>query len=139
MDDRDQRRLIFHGSIVLLIGSLCGFPEFNAVSHAAPEAVVHAWRVAHDALIGGGIMLIAIGAAMGHVTLGPRGGAWLIGALLAVAYGAVVGLGLPPLTGVRGLAPTGPAVNFIAFVGNFLVAAGTVIALPLLIWGARSR
>ena len=123
MDERYQRRLVFHGAIILLIGSLCGFPQLRAISGGAPEAAVHAWRVAHDALVAGGIMVIAIAAALRYVTLGPRGGAWLVGALLALAYGAVVGLALPALTGLRGLEPTGPPLNFVAFVGNLFVGA----------------
>lgn len=137
MNERYQRRLVFHGAIVLLIGSLCGFPQLAAISRGAREAAVHAWRVAHDALVAGGIMVIAIAAALRHVTLGPRGVAWLTGALLALAYGAVVGLALPALTGFRGLEPTGPPLNFIAFLGNLCVGAGTIVALSLVIWGAR--
>lgn len=137
MSELDQRRLVFHGAIVLLVGSLCGLPEGNAVRHGAPEVEIHAWRVAHDALVTGGIMLIAIGAALHNVTLGRRGATWLVLALVAVVYGAILGLGLQALTGVHGLAPTGPPLNFIAFLGNLAVAGGTLIALPLLIWGAR--
>jgi len=132
-----QRRLVFHGAIILLVGGLCGFPERRAVSGGAPESVVHAWRVAHDALVAGGIMLIAIAAALSHVRLGARGRAWLEWSLVAVAYGAVVGLGLPPFTGQRGLEPTGPPINFVAFIGNAAVGAGTLVALSVLIWGAR--
>lgn len=138
MSARDQRRLVFHGAIILLAGSLCGFPEMSAIRSGTPEPLVHPWRVAHQALIGGGIMLIAIGAALGHVTLSSRAAALLIWALLALAYGAVVGLTLPAVAGVRGLEPTGPPLNLIAFLGNVAVGAGTLVALPLLIWGARA-
>jgi hypothetical protein len=135
--DGTQRRLVFHGAIILLVGGLCGFPELKAVSSGAPESAVHAWRVAHDALVAGGIMLIAIAAALSHVQLGATGRAWLAWSLVAVAYGAVVGLGLPAFTGLRGLEPTGPPLNLIAFVGNAAVGVGTLVALALLIWGAR--
>jgi hypothetical protein len=138
MSARDQRRLVFHGGIILLVGSLCGFPEMVAIRSGTPEPLLHAWRVAHQALIGGGIMLIAVGAALDHVTLSYRAGAWLIWALVAVAYGAVVALGLPAVAGVRGLEPTGPPLNLVAFLGNLAVGAGTLVALPLLVWGARA-
>jgi hypothetical protein len=138
MSARDQRRLVFHGAIILLAGSLCGFPEMVAIRSGTPEPQLHAWRVAHQALIGGGIMLIAVGAALDHVTLSSSAAAWLVWALVAVAYGAVVGLGLAAFAGVRGLEPTGPPLNLIAFLGNVAVGAGTLVALPLLIWGARA-
>ena len=137
MGDEHQRRLVFHGAIVLLIGGLCGLPEAAEVRRDAPEAVVHAWRVAHDALVAGGIMLIAIGAALRSIVLSPSGAAWLVGALIAVAYGAVVGLGLQAVAGVHGLAPTGPPLNFIAFLGNMAVGVGTLVGLALVIWGSR--
>jgi hypothetical protein len=138
MSARNQRRLVFHGAIILLAGSICGFPEMIAIRSGTPESLLHPWRVAHQALIGGGIMLIAIGAALDHVTLSSRAASWLIWALVAVAYGAVVGLGLPAVAGVRGLEPTGPPLNLIAFLGNLAVGAGTLVALPLLAWGARA-
>jgi hypothetical protein len=137
MKEQDPRRLVFHGAIVLLAGALCGLPEGAAVGRGAPETEIHAWRVAHDALVAGGIMLIAIGAALRYLILGERTASLLMGALLTLAYGAVVGLGLGALAGVQGLAPTGPPLNFVAFVGNFAVAAGTLVALPIVIWGAR--
>jgi hypothetical protein len=137
MNDGHQRRLVFHGAIILLIGSLCGLPEMAVIRQGAPETAIHAWRVAHDALVLGGVMVIAIAAALRYVTLGASGMAWLTGSLLALAYGAVVGLGLPAFTGLRGLEPKGPPLNLVAFVGNLFVGAGTIVALSLLIWGAR--
>src|SRR5262250_1070352 len=35
------------------------------------------------------------------------------------------------------LEPTGPPLNFIAFLGNLAVAVGTLVGVPLLIWGTR--
>ena len=139
MSDENQRRLVFHGAIVLLIGGLFGIPEAGEVRRGAPEAEIHAWRVAHDALVAGGVMLIAIGAALRNAVLSPSAATWLVGALIAVAYGAVVGLGLQALTGVHGLEPTGPPLNFIAFLGNLCVGVGTLVGLSLLIWGTRGR
>jgi hypothetical protein len=136
MRESEQRRLVFHGAIILLAGSLCGIPEGGAVMHGLPEAQIHAWRVAHDALVAGGIMMIAVGAALPLVA-GASAARWVRWSLVAVGYGAVVGLGLAAVAGVRGLQPTGPALNFVAFLGNVAVAVGTLVALPLLIWGTR--
>ncbi len=136
MTEPEQRRLVFHGAIVLLAGGLCGIPEAGAISAGAPEAQIHAWRVAHDALVAGGIMMIAVGAVL-HLVRGPAVARWIAWLLVAVGYGAIVGLGIGAVAGVRGLEPSGPPLNFIAFLGNIVVGAGTLVALPLLIWSTR--
>ena len=138
MTDSDQRRLVFHGAIVLLAGSLCGIPQATAITGGLPEARIHAWRVAHDGLVAGGIMLIAIGAALRLVTEA-RVARWVRWSLVAVGYGAVVGLGVGALAGVRGLQPTGPPINVVVFLGNVIVGIGTLVGVPLLIWGTRGR
>jgi hypothetical protein len=56
MNVTNQRRLVFHGAIVLLAGALCGIPEGAAIGSGAPEARIHARRVAHDALLAGDII-----------------------------------------------------------------------------------
>ena len=47
MTERDQVRLLFHGSIVLLVGLLSGVPMGQAITGGWGEEVVRAWRVAH--------------------------------------------------------------------------------------------
>jgi hypothetical protein len=136
MNVSHRRRLVFHGAIVLLAGVLCGIPESTAIGSGAPEARIHAWRVAHDALVAAGIMLIAVGAALELVADGRLTG-WIAGSLVAAGYGAILGLGTAAVAGVRGLEPTGPPLNFVAFLGNLVVAGGTLVGLPLLIWGTR--
>ena len=107
MTERDQVRLLFHGSIVLLVGLLSGVPMGQAITGGWGEEVVRAWRVAHVGLAAGGLMLIALAPAAGLLTLGPRGARWFVAAVLAAAYGAVVALPLGAITGVRGLEPHG--------------------------------
>jgi len=138
MNESEQRRLVFHGAIVLLVGCLCGVPVGTSMVRNVPEAEIHAWREAHDALIAGGIMLIAIAGVL-HLVVRPGVARWLAWLLIAVGYGAIDGLGVAALAGVRGLAPTGPPLNFLAFLGNLTVAVGTLSALPLLMWGIRVR
>jgi len=48
-----------------------------------------------------------------------------------------VALVLAAAVGARGLAPTGPPLNLVAFVANTGVVFGTLIAIALLIRGAR--
>ena len=41
------KQLIFHGSIILLVGLLCGAPYGRAIVRCKLEATVQAWRLAH--------------------------------------------------------------------------------------------
>src|SRR2546425_5508339 len=137
MSEQDQRRLVFHGAIVLLIGNLCGIPLGGAASAGSGEAAMHGWRVAHSGLVMTGVLLIAIGAALRLVVLGEGATSWLVWSLLAAAYGGGVALVLAAAVGARGLAPTGPPLNLVAFVGNIGVVFGTLIGVVLLIRGTR--
>ena len=87
MSEQDQRRLVFHGAIVLLIGNLCGIPLAGAASAGSGEAAMHGWRVAHSGLVATGVLLIAIGAAFRLVVLGEGATSWLVRSLLVAAYG----------------------------------------------------
>jgi hypothetical protein len=133
----DQRRVLFHGAILLLVGMLYGIP-FAEVLVDGGDVAARPWRVAHTGLVAGAVLLIAVSAAMPHVMLGPRGTSWLVGSLVLTAYGAIVGLGLPPLAGVRGLAPEGPPLNLVAFAGNLVVGVGSLVAGVLLVHGAHA-
>jgi hypothetical protein len=136
MHASEQRRLAFHGAIVLLTGLLCGIPQASAITGGADPARIHAWQVAHNAIVLAGIMQIAIAGAL-PVASGPRIVRSIIWALIAAGYGSIVGLGLAAVSGYRGLTPDGPALNLIAFAGNMVVAIGSLAALPLLIWATR--
>lgn len=136
MHASEQRRLVFHGAIVLLVGLLCGIPQASAITGGADPARIHAWGVAHNAIVLAGIMQIAIAGAL-SVVKNVRTVRMIVWPLIAAGYGSIVGLGLAAASGYRGLTPEGPALNMVAFAGNMVVAIGSLAALPLLIWATR--
>jgi hypothetical protein len=136
MRDVDGQRLVFHGAVVLLLGLLAGVPFGAAITDGWGEEAIHAWRVAHTGLVGGGVALIAIGGAAHRVRLGPGAAAWLVGSLVASIYAGVFALGVGPILGVRGLEPTPPLANQLAFGANLVLALGSLIAAALLVRGA---
>ena len=133
---RDQAIVVFHGAIVLLIGSFFGFPVVNAAESGS--TTLHAWTSAHAAVTAGGVMLIALGAALHLVTLGSRAQSWLLWSLVGTGYGAVVGLGIGASTGMRGFTPSGPPLNLLAFLGNMAVVWGSTVGVGLFLWGIAS-
>ena len=136
MSKRDQAIVVFNGAIVLLVGSLLGFPVASAAETASQS--LHAWTSAHAAVTAGGVMLVAMGVALHLVSLGARGQAWLRWSLIATGYGAIVGLGIGAATGLRGFNPTGRPLNFIAFLGNMAVVWGSTVGVGLFLWGVFS-
>lgn len=136
MRDVDGQWLVFHGAVVLLLGLLTGLPLGAAITDGWGEEAIRAWRVAHTGLVGGGVALIAIGGAARHVRLGPRAAAWLVWLLVGSIYAGVFALGLGPILGVRGLEPTPPPANILAFTANVVLALGSLIASALLVRGA---
>jgi hypothetical protein len=136
MTERDQRLLVFHGAIILMAGNLVGIPMANAITSGAGEDVIRAWRVAHTGLASGGVLMLAVAAVLRHVVLGPTAGRWLLWSFVVVGYAALVGLGLGAAGGVRGLEPTGSAMNLVAFAGNTVLGGASLLGTALLIRGA---
>ena len=55
-----MKQLIFHGSIILLIGLIAGAPYGRAILKKQSENIVHIWRMAHLSLPIGAVLLFAI-------------------------------------------------------------------------------
>src|SRR5215208_3982103 len=109
--------LVLHGSIVLFAGLLCGFPFGRAVVRGAPESSVRAWRVAHSGLSMGGVLLLALAAAIPLVQLS-NGWSWcLVWAFVASGYGFAIALPLGAHFGYRGLTAAPPAINRAVYLG----------------------
>ena len=60
--ETSARYLLFHGSIILLVGFLCGIPYGIAITRKKGDEVLRAWRLAHSALSLGGTTMIAMAA-----------------------------------------------------------------------------
>ena len=134
MAQRAQSLLVFHGAVVLFIGSLFGFPVIAATESGSES--LHAWTSAHTAVAAGGVMMVAFGAALHCIDLGSRARTFLVWSLVAMGYGAIVGLGIGASTGMRGFSPTGPGLNLVAFFGNLAVVLGSLVGVGLFIFGA---
>ena len=125
--------LMFHGSIVLLYGLLCGAPYARAINRSAPAHVVHSWRVAHASLPMGATLMLVVAASL-PVLPDIAALQWTIAlALIASSYAFVVALTLAPIVGHRGLSSQGPVAAKLVFVGNFLGALASVVAAVALV------
>jgi hypothetical protein len=136
MSTHMQRQFVFHGAVILLGGMLTGFPLAVAIARDYGAQVVHAWAVTHTSLVGAGILLIALGAAVGHLALTDRQFRVLLQTLLFSVYALCVGLVVSAVSGHRGLAPDGSVLNLALSLANFAGVFGALFAGALLVRGA---
>lgn len=130
--------MLFHGAIVVFMGLLFGLPFGVALTAGWGEESMRAWRVAHAGMVAVGLLLIAIGAALRHLVLGQRQTSWLVWSLVASAYGFTLAVLLRGVAGVKGFQPTGPILNWIAFLSNMVGIVGSLMGVALTIHGASA-
>ena len=131
--------ITFNGLLVLLFGLLAGAPYGAALVDGWGDEAVRAWKLAHGEGVLNGLMILAVAGCAHWLSLGrtaERVVTW--GAILA-AWGNTIGAVLGALTGERGLAPQGPAANWLVFVAFMFGMWGVLIAVPVAAGGAWRR
>jgi hypothetical protein len=127
-----QRRLVLHGSVILLIGLFCGLPSVIEVSTGSSRM----WQGAHSALLILGVWLLATAAVLPLLLLEAREAAGLRWSLLLMAYSFMVAVVVQASTGVRALGPDRSPLNMLAFAANILAVLGTFLSASLTALGA---
>ena len=129
-----SRHLAFHGTIVLLLGLLCGGPYARAVNRNAAAHIVHSWRVAHASLPIGAMLMFAVAGLLSWFAVAVEL-KWLIAAALIVSsYAFCFSLPLAATVGHRGLSSKGPFAAKLVFLGNMLGAWASVVAALALVY-----
>ena len=136
MTNNDRLRLIFHGSIVLLVGLLCGFP--TVVEAIASVESVRVWHTAHEALIMMGIWMLAGSSVLPVLVLQRREATALVWSLLLMGYGFMTALVIGGVIGMTPFSPGGTPAAFTAFLGSVVGIFGAVMAAALTLMGARA-
>ena len=130
------QQLIFHGSIILLIGLLAGFPYARVILKKREDNIIHAWRIAHQSLPIGAILLFALAA---FVALLDASNAtkWTLSILFIVsAYAFAFALILGPIVGERGLTSRGPMSAKLVYSENIVGVITSLIGALLLVYSA---
>jgi hypothetical protein len=150
--DRLRSLLVAHGALLFLAGMAAGFPfafEILGRIELWPLRIdfdmpgdVRGWRMAHLEGALNGMLLIAVGAAGGHLRLAPRAAAIVVWGLVVTGWANVVASWIGPLSGTRGLAATGLDWNTLVF-ALFMAAIVAVLAAMWLVfrgaWEAARR
>ncbi len=130
------RYLLFHGSIVLLVGLLCGMPYGIAITRKQGDEVIRAWKLAHGALSLGGTTMIAMAAILSSLQVAEMIQWLLAAALITSGYGFCFALTLEPFVGDRGLFWTGVWSNKVVFIGNVIGALSSLIGSIALVYAS---
>lgn len=128
----EQRRLVLHGAVILLVGLLCGYlAVFEETSRSG-----RTWQGAHSALLLAGVWLIATAPALPLLELPRRERSALLLSLTGGAYSFMTAVLIQGATGVRAISPDVSAIGLVAFAANLLAVLGTILAASLTILGA---
>lgn len=125
--------LVFHGSVVLLASLLFGAPYARAIKRQVDAQVIHSWRVAHQSLAIGALLLFAL-AAVQPVIDGPDWAMTTMNLLMVVsAYAFTVATPLAAITRDRGLQSGSVGLARWVYVGNMLGALTSLLSAVLLL------
>lgn len=127
--------LVLHGLVVIVLGLLAGFP-YALVVTGDLAGEVRAWRMAHLEGVLNGLLMIAVASAGGLLQLTPGQGRWIVIGLLVAGYGNVAASVIGASFGVRGLAPAGPAANWLVYLLFMAAIVGVLLGLGLAAVGA---
>src|SRR6185295_4099299 len=105
------KQLILHGSIILLLGLLCGWPYARALIRGKSETSTNAWRVAHLSLPIAAILLFALAAVLPQLRVTGAMRAWMAWLFIVSSYAFTVALTLGASCGFRGLTFEAPVTN----------------------------
>ena len=131
-----MKQLIFHGSIILLLGLIAGAPYGRAILKKRSADTVHIWRMAHLALPIAAILLFAIASFLNFLEVSSQT-LWLVAILFIVssyAFGFAMFVGAP--SGERGLTFRGSAVAKVAHVGHMVGVLTSLVAAIVLVYAA---
>jgi hypothetical protein len=130
------RYLVLHGTIILLIGPLCGAPYARALNGRAAAHVVHSWRVAHLSLPIGAILMFAVATLLASFAVAGQIKRLIASLLIVSGYSFCVALPLAAMVGERGLSHRGPLKAKAVFLGNALGAVTSLLASLVLVYAA---
>ena len=134
--EASARYLVFHGTIILLVGLLCGAPYARAINGRAAAHIVHSWRVAHLSLPIGAILMFAVATLLASFAVVSQIKQLIANLLIVSGYSFCLALPLAATVGERGLSHRGPFKAKVVFASNALGALTSLLASLALVYAA---
>jgi hypothetical protein len=116
-----------HGLIILMVGLLGGFPFAKAIKEKNGKET--AWRVVHSGSSAGGVMLIAIGAIVGRLTLSLLLNSFIAAGIIISTYLFIIGMLIAAITGERGIGNSNTTQKSSWKIVYYLYGLGAVISI----------
>ena len=138
MPERFQRRLMFHGALVVLLGMLAGIP-LAMVMLGYISGNPDDWKLAHMEGVVNGLLLIAVAGGAKVLILSERQFKFLSVNLTLMAHGNVLYGWVRGIWGVKGLDFSPPVANQLAALLGGVPIILALIAVSLIIWGAYRK
>lgn len=129
-------QLVLHGSIVLLASLLFGASYARAIKRQAEAQVVNSWRVAHQSLSIGALLLFAMAYVLPLLGIADVFKWMIAGLFVASGHAFTVATPLAAITKDRGLAAGGHGLARWVYVGNITGAATSLVACGILVLAA---
>ncbi|MGF1495030.1 MAG: hypothetical protein ACFBSC_21810 [Microcoleaceae cyanobacterium] len=134
--ETSARYLLFHGSIIFLIGLLCGVPYGQAIVKQKSDEEIRAWKLAHGALSLGATTMIAMAAILSFLEVNSLI-QWLLASTFIISgYGFCAALTIEPFADDRGLSWSGTRLNKFVFAGNLVGAVSSLVGSIVLVYAA---
>ncbi len=131
--DTSTRHLVFHATVVLLIGLLYGAPYARAIKRNMAAHIVHSWRVAHQSIPLGAAIMFAVAAILPSLTIGPVFKWAVVSSLVVSSYAFCVSTPLAAITENRGLQRGAKGLPSLVYWGNMVGAGSSLLAAALLV------
>ncbi|MDZ7920451.1 hypothetical protein [Rhodoferax sp.] len=134
--DLVSRHLVLHGSLVLLFALLLGAPYARAIKRHADAQVVNSWRVAHQSLSIGALLLLGLAPVLNAMPVA-NGLKWAIAVPMIVSgYAFCVATPMAAITKDRGLSSGAKGWARCVYLGNILGAMSSLMGAVLLVGAA---
>ena len=126
--------MIFHGTVVLLVGLIAGFPFLRGIVTRAEPHRVDAWRAAHTGLCSTGVMTIAMGVAIALWAADGLATTLASWGIVIGGYGIAIAMTLAAASGSRGLVGGGSVSNRVVYVAYMTGVPATLLGAFAFLW-----
>lgn len=126
--------MIFHGTVVLIIGLLAGFPFLRGIVKKEDMRRVDAWRAAHTGLCSTGVMAIAMGVALRLWAASGIASTLVVWGIVVGSYGIALAMVLAAASGSRGLVSGGSVSNRVVYLSYMTGVPATLLGAFAFLW-----
>ena len=134
--EASSRHLIFHGAEVLLAALLYGAPYANAIKSGSAAQVVNSWRVAHQSLCLGAILMFSVAAVLPFLSVSVSLKWLIVISFITSCYAFTIATPLAAITQDRGLAKGGQGWARLVYGGNITGAWTSLLGAAALLVAA---